>query len=83
MDRFIVMSASCQKPLSCSGNYRKVAVIETNGINFPSRIDVRLKSIISIRFYRDMLNAGKTPRCSFQRALAEANELSTKLNALS
>lgn len=78
--KFVVMTAAAYMPNSCWGNYGKVAVVETDGVNMPSQIHPGHKSVISIRYLADRLNKGKTSQCAFRRALARANEIAAELN---
>ncbi len=76
---YIVQTASAHMPSSCRGNYGRIAVIETRGVQ-PSRIDERDRNVVRIVSRWERLNIGKTPKCAFAIALAEAFELAARLN---
>lgn len=81
--RFIVMTAKAYMPNSCKfGNYRKVAVIETDGVNMPRQIHPNHAAVKRIVWKRDRLNAGKTERSAYYVALAEATRMAAELNGL-
>ena len=80
-DKYIVMTAAACMPSSCWGTYRRVAVIETNGVDMPKQINYRHKAVVSIVDTWEKLNVGSTARCAYQRALVEARYIARELNA--
>lgn len=83
MPRFVVMVAQAKMPTKCFAayNYRKVAVVETDGVNMPKQIHPSHKSVVSIPFIRDRLFKGKTKKSAFWIEYAKAVALAEKLNA--
>ena len=70
-----IMTSSERMPSNCRGRYRRVAVVETETEDRPAMISPRARGVIRIvQEWRD-LNEGKTDRCAYQRALAEAEQL--------
>jgi len=79
--RYIVQDASAKMPASCWGRYRKVAVLAVHdGVTRASMISERSRDVIRIVEIWDKCNVGKTDRCAFWRAYAEAVALAAKLN---
>jgi len=78
MPRYVVITASTPMPASVSAPYRKVAVMETDGEHIP-----RHRAVKRIVWAQDRLFAGKTNRCAYRRALAEAHRLAYELNETS
>ena len=81
---FIVKTAQASMPGSCKyGRYGRVAVLEVpedlEAFDIP-RIDDRLKSVKRIVRLWDRRFWGKTERCAFEIACAEAEALAEKLN---
>ena len=78
---FIVQTASASMPQSCWGHYRRVAVLEVPlGVERASMISERAEDVIRIVESWERCNVGKTKRCAYERALAEATELAANLN---
>ena len=77
---YIIMTASETMPKSCKGIYRRVAIVETDGVTTPKQIHPLHKAVISIPYQWRRLNVGKTNRCAYQRALCEAQTILNKLN---
>lgn len=78
--RFVVMTAAAYMPASNRyGEYRRVAVVETNG-TMPRQIHPRHRSVKRIVATWERLNVGKTPRCAFHRAYRDAQEMAANLN---
>jgi hypothetical protein len=73
MHRYIIKTASAKMPNSCWGTYRRVAVLEVDGGVREPRIIREGKGVRIIRTW-EKLSVGKTERCAYQRALAEAAE---------
>lgn len=82
MKKYIVMSAQERMPTTCWGNYSKVAVVELEpGTNStPKMISERAKGIKRIVQIWRRLYVGKTDRCAFSRARAEAEVWANELN---
>lgn len=80
--RYIVQSASAQMPSSCRGTYRRVAVLELHpGYTYASMISERARAVARIVETWEARSVGTTDRCAYQRALAAARSLATRLNA--
>ncbi len=79
--RFVVLTAAACMPSSCWGSYGRVAVIETDGVNYPKQINPTHKAVKRIVYLADKLNKGTTDRCAFRKALIEAKALAAELNA--
>ena len=79
---FIVQDAAAFMPSSCWGVYRRVAVLE---VDAPSKrvamISTRARGCHRVVKTWERLNVGKTDRCAFNRAYAEAEKLAAELNA--
>lgn len=79
---FIVQTASAKMPASCWGEYGRVAVLEVDAdrehVSMISRSARGVHRIVDIweRCY-----VGKTDRCAYARALADAQALADELNA--
>jgi len=79
---YIVQDATAQMPSSCRGRYRRVAVLEVaEGVKSASMISERAKDVVRVVKTWEKLNVGKTDRCAFRIALAEAEALAERLNA--
>ena len=78
--RFVVMSSAAQMPASCWGRYRRVAVIETNGHDWPKQINPRHRTVVRVVSTWEACNVGKTPRCAYERAMRDAQAMADKLN---
>ncbi len=77
----IVMTASAHMPSSCKGTYRRVAVVEVaDPANPPKMISERAKGVVKIVRIWERLNVGKTTKCAYAVAFAEANALAAELN---
>jgi hypothetical protein len=81
--RHIVMTASACMPAKCWGRYGKVAVVELEpGFEGrPAMISERARGVVRIVELWDRMHVGKTDRCAFAVAKAEAEELCNELNA--
>ena len=82
---YIVQTATARMPNSCWGRYGRVAVLEIEK-NLPTdyrpaMIAARAKGVVRIVETWERCNIGKTRRCSFRKALVEANDLAARLNA--
>ena len=79
---YIIQTASEKMPGRCSGSYRKVAILEVlDGVDKVSMISDRAKGVIRIVARWDRLSVGKTDRCAYRRALAQAEDMLARLNA--
>jgi hypothetical protein len=75
---FAVLSSAEKMPSSVMKPYRRIAIIETDGIA-PAIITTRSSHVKNVvREYRRLSDTGR--RTAFVRALAEAVELATWLN---
>jgi len=90
MAMHIVMTASA-KPVKSRGmsfgNYRKIAVVQltqeyTAQNKRPAMIADRARGILKVVWKRDRLHVGKTAKCEYSRALAEAKAYAAQLNNL-
>jgi hypothetical protein len=80
--RFIVMTRSANMPASCWGQYRRVAVVETDlPKGEPKMISTRAYGVARIVKTWEKLSVGVSPRCAYRVALAEAEALAAELNA--
>ena len=78
---FIVKTSSARMPSNCWGKYNHVAVLEVSThVDTVSMISDRARDCESIIAYWSNLNAGTTERCSYQKALKEAQTICNKLN---
>ena len=77
---YIVQTASAHMPNSCRGQYRRVAVMEINQGAAPTMISERARGVIRIVRTWEKQHVGKTPRCAYRRALADAETLASSLN---
>lgn len=84
---YIVMTAAAAMPSSCWGTYRRVAVVELDleacekyNIKEPKMISEHARGIKRIIAVWEKCNVGKTARCAYQRALAEAQALADEWN---
>jgi hypothetical protein len=78
---FIVMDACAKMPNSCWGIYRRVAVLEVIEGTIPAMISKRARGVVRVVATWEKLNVGKTDRCAFSKARAEARALAAQLNA--
>ena len=85
---WIVMTATAQMPLSCKGNYRKIALVKLTkaGANahsggwIPPKIDTRhhcIEKVVQLGSH----NVGKTDKGAYQRTLAQAEAMVAKYNS--
>jgi len=84
--RFAVLDKSAHMPSSCWGRYRRVGVVEVDPSIIPDDVlppmlSTRAKGVIRIVETWERLNHGKTERCAYRVALAEAEALAADLNA--
>ena len=79
---FIVMTARAKMPVRCfnSASYHRVAVLEVEVGAVPTMISARERGVVRVVATWERLFKGKTKRCAFERALAEAEQMATELN---
>tara|TARA_R110000824_G_scaffold380072_2_gene572305 strand:- start:131 stop:388 length:258 start_codon:yes stop_codon:yes gene_type:complete len=82
MNKHIVMTAAASMPASCWGQYKRVAVVELDpGFDaMPKMISTHAKGINKVVRVWENLNVGKTDRCAYGVALAEAGRFAARLN---
>lgn len=82
VDRFVVLTSSAHMPNSVRSAYRNVAVIETDGINMPRRINKRDKAVVRIVALWERQHMGRNPRgnTAYEVALREAFAMAARLN---
>ena len=82
MNRYIVMTAAARMPASCKGRYARVAVVELEPgfTGSPKMISERARGVRRIVETWEKCHVGKTERCAYERALAEAFALAEDLN---
>ena len=82
---YIVATAAAHMPSSCWGRYRRVAVLEIEaGLPagyWPAMISDRARGVVRVVETWESRNVGKTNRCAYRRAMAEAREMAEALNA--
>jgi len=82
MSKFIVQSAAACMPNSCWGQYKRVAVLEVlDHVERVRMISERAQGVVRVVETWERLNVGRTERCAYRRALAEAQALAQRLNA--
>lgn len=79
---YIVMTASAKMPASVRGRYARVAVVELDPDHegMPAMISERARGVRRIVETWERCHVGRTARCAYQRALAEAETLAAELN---
>jgi len=81
---YIVQTAAAPMPNSCWGVYRRVAVLEVEpGVDHVAMISDRARGVRRVVRTWEARNVGTTPRCAYERALAEAESLAEHLTARS
>lgn len=79
---YIVKTSSAKMPASVKAQYRNVAIIEVDdNITDVSMISERAKGVKRIVRHYGPLHVGKTDRCAYRVALAEATAEAAVLNA--
>jgi hypothetical protein len=77
---YIVQTAGAKMPQSCWGIYRRVAVLEVlPGVTRASMISDRAINVLRVVATWEACNVGKTRRCAYQVALADAEALASQL----
>ena len=78
---YIIMTATAKMPASNRyGRYGKVALCEVQKGQQPKMISPRARGMVRVVEVRDRLFRGSTPRCAFQKALAELTARAAELN---
>jgi len=78
---YIVKTSSTTPSSSCWGTYRRVGVMEmTANAPPPTQLSERSRGCVQVVETWENLNVGKTGRCAYRRALAEAIELASACN---
>lgn len=81
LPRYIVLSSAAKMPSSCKGQYKRVALVELDGSNVrPAMISERARGVKRIVQTWERLSVGKTDRCAYRVALAEAEAEALRLN---
>lgn len=83
MARYLVKTAAACMPSTCWGTYRRVALIEVeDGVEDVAMISERAKGVVRVVKTWERRNVGKTDRCAYAKALAEAEAECDRLNAV-
>lgn len=78
---YVVKSSRAKMPLSVQAPYYRVAVLQMQpGSGAPRMISPRAKGVVRIVRVWERVFAGRTERCAFRRAVAEAESLCATLN---
>jgi hypothetical protein len=78
---FVVLDKAAKMPGTCWGIYRRVAVLEVTQGAIPAMISRRARGVVRVVATWERCNVGKTDRCAFSKARAEARALAAQLNA--
>lgn len=80
--KFIVQTAKATMPSSCRfGEYRRVAVLEVLAhMDRAAMISERARGVVQVAATWEKCSVGKTDRCAYARALADAEEVAARLN---
>lgn len=78
---FQVVTKAAKMPTSCRGRYRRVAVVETETADVPAMISDRARGVRRIVRDYGACSVGRTERCAYARAMADARDLAADLNA--
>jgi len=79
--KYIIKSVSACMPASCWGRYGKIAVLEVEaGLTDVSMCSERATGVVRVVEIWDRLSMGKTDRCAYAVAMAEAQSLCDQLN---
>ncbi len=62
------------------GNYRRVAVVKTDGNTVPKMISERARGLVEIVVVWNSCNVGKTANCRYARRMENANNIAQVLN---
>lgn len=78
---YIVKTSRANMPSRCYGVYRRVAVLEVKrGVLEVSMISERARGVVRVVRTWEKRNVGRTEKCAYRRALAEAEALAAELN---
>jgi DNA repair exonuclease SbcCD ATPase subunit len=81
MSYFILRESQAQMPSSVRSRYVRLGVLEVeDSVSEVSAISKSAKGVIRIVRTWEKLHVGKTERCAYRIALAEARELMNRLN---
>lgn len=78
---YIVRTSCAKMPASCWGRYNRIAVLEVEPGAKPAMISTRARGVRSIVAAWEACHVGTSDRCSYRRALQEAETLANELNA--
>jgi hypothetical protein len=79
---YIVMTSSAKMPSSVKHPYRNVAIVEVDDpAIYPAMISEHARNVRRIVRHFGPRATGKTERCAYRVALAEAETMAAKLNA--
>lgn len=79
---FTVLTASARTGATFYGQYRRVAVVELTAPDAqPRMISTRARGVKRIVRTWERLSVGKTARCAYRRALADAGNLAAALTS--
>ena len=80
--RYVLLDKAASMPQSCKGQYRRIAIVELDDSGVvPQMISERARGCKRIVSLWDKLSVGKTDRCAYKVALAEAQAELATLNA--
>ena len=80
MSRFVIKISSASMPSTCWGQYRHIGLLEMeDNAPPPAMISKRSRGCIRVVEEWRNLNVGKTARCAYRRALAEAEARKAEL----
>jgi len=80
---YVVLTASAKMPSSVHHPYRRMAVVEIEPGAVPAMISERARGVRRIVRTWERCATGKTERCAYRVALAEAETLAARLNGTS
>ena len=70
---YIIQTASARMPGSCKGQYKRIGLIEVeSGYDHVAMISNRAHGVVRVIETWEKLHVGKTARCAFARAMADA-----------
>jgi hypothetical protein len=81
--KYMVLTASTTPASTCRGTYARVglAELEPGFAGRPKMISDRARGVVRIVATWENCNVGKTDRCAFHRAIAEAEKLAETMRA--
>lgn len=77
---YVVKTAAAAMPSSCWGTYRRVAVLEIEAGTTPAMISTHARGVVRVVQTWEKRHVGRTSRCAYERALAEAEAMAARLN---